>query len=280
MPTEIMDDWISGLREEERSLVRFLVEPFSFTASALADNAMFLQEEVGLGPVIAIASGKALLEVAESKKTILAYEEAILRQLANEEFEAEFLPEERTCPLSNIARLREMVGMGAVAGLLVAAHDEDCEACGINADDGFDEREEQTANFVAGITLDDQRFLVDHAERLLAFIGDSMSPSERIKLFEDLHATHAAIVVSERCGASCLFVQSFTDDYLEWLSKDTYFLWNPVLHATICRGTHVRLAEFERSHIARLCRTDQEFYEEQATLLTQGMSNRLFTYQH
>jgi hypothetical protein len=257
MPTEIMDDWISGLREEERSLVRFLVEPFSFTASALADNAMFLQEEVGLGPVI-----------------------AILRQLANEEFEAEFLPEERTCPLSNIARLREMVGMGAVAGLLVAAHDEDCEACGINADDGFDEREEQTANFVAGITLDDQRFLVDHAERLLAFIGDSMSPSERIKLFEDLHATHAAIVVSERCGASCLFVQSFTDDYLEWLSKDTYFLWNPVLHATICRGTHVRLAEFERSHIARLCRTDQEFYEEQATLLTQGMSNRLFTYQH
>jgi sugar lactone lactonase YvrE len=126
------------------------------------------------------------------------------------------------------------------------------------------------------MSVADQQFLVDHASRIRMLILSKMTFSERHKLFEELRTNDPPEVVYKRCGESCLLATALTTEYLLWMTKRPYLLWSAIRHTAICRETHERFAEFEKSHSAFLSPSKRALYERWASTLMSGISRNLF----
>jgi hypothetical protein len=278
MPTDIMDEFLDNLGEKERKIVVWNVDPFDHTAGSLARQAArdesMLTEKVQLGPITAIAVGKDEATLRERVQAYRDREDDLITIVANEEFESEYLRSPHACVLTEIARLHTLHAQHPIFGILIAAHDEECDACGTNSDEGFVEREQTAAKLVAAIGDDGQRFLVSYAERLLATIRGKMLRSD----LRDFLETFTKFPLAVACPDNfCILLPGPSHDYLSWLTRYSYFLRNVVCHASgSCKSIRSQVAEFERTQVDLLPDPERDLYRAQAFILTKGDGHLLF----
>ena len=282
----IMDTYLEGLEECDRILVQHAFAPFRFTPGAMErkriEESLLLTRDVFVDPITFTVFGKDEAELDHHAELIREHGDSIITGMANRQFNETFLPkDEDDCVLPTIIDLKDLHERYPVFGILIAAHDIDCEACeteycegGENEEDELLEGDKTPAQVIASLPDHDQRVLVALAQRFLDDVKPRFRPSQRLSL-RTAPERELPDVLDEVDWLSAL-AHAFSRESFLWMVMNPYFCRETFLYAEGSDELLHVLWELEADLVLQLPFDIREVYEESASLFCGELTSEFF----
>ena len=301
MATETIDTFLDELSEPHREALTTFIVAFDFSEkrAALRESFAFhhsVEHEFDFGPPV---GKKTFLisadpDVAAQQIQNIMSHPAAMENSEQRDFLEYIEREEVQCVIPNLETIQGLHRDHPIFGFLIAHHDLQCDACGFNGPEGYEEREQLAIQTIAAMSEEDQGMLVgwgrsvaeilfarqDQWESLIEGAREEIMPEEREIDPAELYRPEeigglilGPLWIALHHWIPCPLAAGIGEDLLLWFVRQPYFFRDLIFHAGECDVLRCKCKAFERSMIAGLPESVKAAYLEASIILSHGKNS-------